>query len=123
MDNKLDTTPFPADIAEMVLNKESRHPSLQGGPVFVDVTFTDNYGGDLRYRMCYVGPQDINGKHYANLAVSISADDLLEVAAKLRDGYFTEAMLCEAARDRDERDAAEAAINAANKARKGAANE
>ena len=122
MDNKLDTTPFPADIAEMVLNKDTRHASLQSGPVFVDVTFTDN-GSDssdnMRYRICYVGPLDINGKHYDQLAVSTAAADLRDVAAKLRDGYFTADVLAEAAAMRDRWDAAEAA----NKARKGAANE
>lgn len=119
MDNKLDTTPFPADIAEMVLNKDTRHPSLQSGPVFVDVTFTDNGSDNMRFRICYVGPLDINGKHYDNLAVSTAAADLRDVSAKLRDGYFTADVLNEAARMRDEQNAAEAAI----KARKGAANE
>ena len=117
--SKLDTTPFPADIAEMVLNKDTRHASLQSGPVFVDVTFTDNGSDNMRFRICYVGPMDINGKHYDQIAVSTAAADLRDVAAKLRDGYFTADVLAEAAAMRDRWDAAEAA----NKARKEAANE
>jgi hypothetical protein len=121
--SKLDTTPFPADVAEMVLNKESRHPSLQSGPVFVDVTFTDNGSDNMRYRICVVTDMTVDGKDYHNLVISTACADMRDVADKLRDGFFGDAEKREAARRRDEMDAAEADIKAANKARKGAANE
>lgn len=122
MDNKLDTTPFPADVAEMVLNRESRHPSLQGGPVFIDATLTDNGSDNMRYRLCVVTDMTVDGKDYHNLVISTACADMRDAAAKLRDGFFGDAEKREAARKRDEMDAAEADIKAANKARKEAAN-
>lgn len=122
MDNKQDTTPFPADVAEMVLNKESRHASLQSGPVFVDVTFTDNGSDNMRYRICVVADMAVDGKYYHNLCISTTCTDMRDLAAKLRDGFFGDAEKRKAAQMRDEMDAAEADIKAANKARKEAAN-
>lgn len=117
MDNKLDTTPFPADIAEMVLNKETRHASLQSGPVFVDVTFTDNGSDNMRYRICVVADMAVDGKYYHNLCISTTCADMRDLADKLRNGFFGDAEKRKAAQMRDEMDAAEADIKAGKEAR------
>lgn len=121
MDNKLDTTPFPADVAEMVLNKETRHPALQSGVVFVSATITDN-GPDMKYRLAFVGPVEVNGREYNNLCVAVDCNSLAEIADKLRNGFFTADRLREAGATRDKIDADRATLEAA-KARKEAANE
>lgn len=120
MDNKLDTTPFPADVAQMVLNKETRHPALQGGKVFVSTTITDN-GPAMQYRLAFVGPVEVNGRNYDNLCVAVCCDSLAEIADKLRNGFFTADRLREAGEMRDKIAADEATLEAA-KARKEAAN-
>jgi hypothetical protein len=117
MDNKLDSTPFPADIAEMVLNKETRFPALQNGKVFVSATITDN-GPEMRYRLAFVGPAEVNGRKYDHLCVDVYCASLAEVADKLRNGFFTPDRLREAGATRDKIDADRAIIEAANKARK-----
>ena len=122
MTSKLDTTPFPADIAEMVLNKETRHPTLAGdGKVFVTATITDN-GPEMAYRLAYVGHAKVNGREYADLCISVNCGSLSEVADKLRNGFFTTDRLRTAGEIRDKIDAEYAIIEAA-KTRKGAANE
>jgi len=120
--SKLDTTPFPADIAEMVLNKEARHASIQQGKIFLTAQLTDNGGTGTTFRLSYVASMMVDCKPYDNLCISTECATLQEVADKLRKGFFGIDELREAAKMRDRIDFEREVLRKADEALKEAAN-
>lgn len=99
MDNT--TKLFPAEIREMVLNKEARHASIQPGTIFVEAKLTDNGDVDEYFRLAYVASMTVDGKPYNNLCIATECKTLHDVADKLRNGFFGIDKLHEAAQLRD----------------------
>ena len=99
MDNT--TKLFPAEIREMVLNKEARHASIQQGKIFVSAQLTDNGNVDESFRLSYVASMTVDGKSYDNLCIATECKTLQDVADKLRNGFFGIGEIRDAAKSRD----------------------
>lgn len=113
---------FPAEIREMVLNKEARQASMQQGKIFLTAQLTDNGGTDTTFRLSYVASMMVDGKDYENLCISTECVTLQEVADKLRKGFFGIDELREAAQLRDRIEFEREVVRKADEAQKGAAN-
>ena len=121
MDNT--TKLFPAEIREMVLNKEARHASIQPGKIFVSAQLTDNGDIDESFRLSYVASMTVDGKPYDKLCIATECQTLQDVADKLRKGFFGIDELREAAQLRDRIEFEREVVRKADEAQKGADNE
>ena len=109
------------EIERLVFEKDLRHTSLRNGVVFVDVKLTDN-GIDhgmppVHYRLAIVGDFTVDNVPYKNLCISTDCDTQDEVLAKLRQGFFEEEELREAAALRNRLDYEREVIEKADKAK------